>query len=127
MPLSDLEPMLPDVAPLRERASGVVRAAAELGRHLHPATLRAVAELVRTIDCYYSNLIEGHDTHPVSIERARRDVLSADRRTRDLQLEAKAHIDELSRKYTGEPYGNPVESERVILRIAPVHQVPPRL
>ena len=41
--------------------------------------------------------------------------------------EARAHIDELSRKYTGEPYGNPVESERVILRIAPVHQVPPRL
>jgi PPOX class probable F420-dependent enzyme len=33
--------------------------------------------------------------------------------------EARAHIDELSVKYTGKPYANPVQSERVILRIAP--------
>ncbi|MGE3620956.1 MAG: PPOX class F420-dependent oxidoreductase [Acidimicrobiia bacterium] len=33
--------------------------------------------------------------------------------------EARDHIDELSRKYTGTDYGNPVTSERVILRIEP--------
>ena len=31
---------------------------------------------------------------------------------------ARADIDELSQKYTGGPYGNPIGTERVILRIA---------
>ena len=44
------------------------------------------------MNCYYSNLIEGHDTHPVDIERALKDDYSKDPRKRDLQLEAKAHI-----------------------------------
>src|SRR5919202_7047311 len=35
---------------------------------------------------------------------------------------ARAHIDELSLKYLGRPYDNPVQSERVILRIAPLQQ-----
>ena len=44
------------------------------------------------MNCYYSNLIEGHYTHPVDIERALKDEYSADPEKRDLQLEAKAHI-----------------------------------
>jgi len=36
--------------------------------------------------------------------------------------EARAHIDQLSRKYTGGDYTNPVQSERVILKIAPDRQ-----
>jgi PPOX class probable F420-dependent enzyme len=32
---------------------------------------------------------------------------------------AREHIDELSRRYTGSDYDNPIESERVILRIRP--------
>lgn len=36
--------------------------------------------------------------------------------------EARAHIDELSRKYTGNDYGNTVQSERVIVKVAPDHQ-----
>ena len=44
------------------------------------------------MNCYYSNLIEGHDTHPVDIERALRNDYSAEPEKRDLQLEAKAHI-----------------------------------
>jgi PPOX class probable F420-dependent enzyme len=35
---------------------------------------------------------------------------------------ARAHIDQLSEKYTGGPYGNPITSERVILQIAPTRQ-----
>ena len=35
---------------------------------------------------------------------------------------ARAHIDELSEKYLGAPYGSPVTSERVILQIAPERQ-----
>ncbi len=37
--------------------------------------------------------------------------------------EARAHIDRLARKYTGAPYANKIESERVILKIAPDRQV----
>jgi Fic family protein len=44
------------------------------------------------MNCYYSNLIEGHDTPPVDIERALKNDYSQDARKRDLQLEAKAHI-----------------------------------
>ena len=54
--------------------------------------LTALANLVRSMNCYYSNLIEGHDIHPVDIERALKNDYSNDPRKRDLQQEAKAHI-----------------------------------
>ena len=61
-------------------------------RSLPASLLASLADLVRSMNCYYSNLIEGHDTHPVDIERALRGDYSQDPRKRDLQLEAKAHI-----------------------------------
>jgi len=36
---------------------------------------------------------------------------------------ARRHIDELSMKYTGKPYGAEVQSERVLLKIAPTRQL----
>jgi Fic family protein len=62
-------------------------------RHSLPQSLLpSLADLVRAMNCYYSNLIEGHDTHPVDIERAMKNDYSQDARKRDLQVEAKAHI-----------------------------------
>jgi Fic family protein len=61
-------------------------------RSLPESLLVSLADLVRSMNCYYSNLIEGHDTHPVDIERALKNDYSKDARKRDLQLEAKAHI-----------------------------------
>lgn len=61
-------------------------------RSLPESLLVSLADLVRAMNCYYSNLIEGHDTHPVDIERALKNDYSKDARKRDLQLEAKAHI-----------------------------------
>lgn len=61
-------------------------------RSLPESLLASLADLVRAMNCYYSNLIEGHDTHPVDIERALNDDYSKDARRRDLQLEARAHI-----------------------------------
>ena len=61
-------------------------------RSLPESLLASLADLVRAMNCYYSNLIEGHDTHPIEIERALRGDYSRDARKRDLQLEAKAHI-----------------------------------
>lgn len=66
--------------------------AAGFRRSLPTGVMTALAGLVRAMNCYYSNLIEGHDTHPVDIERALRNDYSQDAAKRDLQLEAKAHI-----------------------------------
>ncbi|MCC6536959.1 MAG: Fic family protein [Bryobacterales bacterium] len=54
--------------------------------------LESLADLVRSMNCYYSNLIEGHDTHPVDIEKALKNDYSSEPRKRDLQFEARAHI-----------------------------------
>src|SRR5579872_3896168 len=61
-------------------------------RSLPESLLGSLAGLVRAMNCYYSNLIEGHDTHPTDIERALKGDYSTDARKRDLQLEARAHI-----------------------------------
>ena len=52
-----------------------------------------LAEFVRSMNCYYSNLIEGRSTHPIAIERALHNDFSRNREKRNLQLEAKAHIE----------------------------------
>jgi PPOX class probable F420-dependent enzyme len=36
--------------------------------------------------------------------------------------EARAHIDQLARKYTGGDYPGPIQSERVILKVAPTRR-----
>ena len=59
---------------------------------LLPSLLTSIATLVRSMNCYYSNLIEGHNTHPIDIERALKNDYSKDTHRRDLQLEATAHI-----------------------------------
>lgn len=62
-------------------------------RHSLPNGIQsALADLVRSMNCYYSNLIEGHNTHPIDIERALHGDYSKDTKKRNLQLEAKAHI-----------------------------------
>jgi Fic family protein len=61
-------------------------------RSLPAGVLTALAGLVRSMNCYYSNLIEGHDTHPIDIERALKSDYSVDPKKRDLQIEARAHI-----------------------------------
>jgi Fic family protein len=66
--------------------------AATLGKALHPQTAANLADLVRVMNTYYSNLIEGHDTRPRDIERALAGELDADERRRNLQLEAAAHV-----------------------------------
>ncbi len=67
-------------------------AAGRLGARLHPTTAASLAALVRVMNCYYSNLIEGHNTRPKDIERALANDLDADESRRNLQLEARAHI-----------------------------------
>lgn len=78
---------------LTDLAIDLASQSAGFRRSLPPGILTALADLVRAMNCYYSNLIEGHDTHPVDIERALRNDYSADPAKRNLQLEARAHIE----------------------------------
>jgi Fic family protein len=65
---------------------------AKLGRSLHSRTAGQLAELVRIMNTYYSNLIEGHDTRPRDIERALAGEFEKDQGRRNLQIEAAAHV-----------------------------------
>ena len=77
---------------LTDLAIDLAARSAGLCRSLPEGLLASLSKLVRAMNCYYSNLIEGHDTHPVDIERALKNDYSADSTKRNLQLEAKAHI-----------------------------------
>lgn len=89
-----IEPCLLDELPaaLADVISDLVSSSATLGQRLHPGSAASLAELVRVMNCYYSNLIEGHNTRPREIERALASDFADDSRRRDLQLEARAHI-----------------------------------
>ena len=89
-----MEPMLPEEAErsLDDVTFELVREASMLAGRLHPLVQDAIGALVRSMNCYYSNLIEGHDTHPRDIDRALVQDFSAEPRKRALQLEAVAHI-----------------------------------
>jgi Fic family protein len=65
---------------------------ANLGRSLHPRTAANLADLVRIMNTYYSNLIEGHNTRPRDIERALAGEFDRDETSRNLQIEAAAHV-----------------------------------
>ena len=75
------EPALLDhlAAPITDVIAEVSAASATLGRALHPRTAANLADLVRLMNTYYSNLIEGHNTRPREIERALAGQLDADR------------------------------------------------
>lgn len=76
---------------LADLAVELQAAAGNLGRGLHSDTAAELVELVRVMNCYYSNLIEGHNTRPREIERAL-DGAELEEATRPLALEARAHV-----------------------------------
>lgn len=90
-----IEPLFFDEAiptVLADLAIELQRAADELGRGLHPDSAAELADLVRVMNSYYSNLIEGHNTRPRDIEMALAGAeIDPDRRP--LALEAKAHVE----------------------------------
>ena len=95
--VSEMEPLyISDASrhrgPLNDLALDLTQKSAGFRRSLPASLLSSLADLVRAMNCYYSNLIEGHDTHPIEIERALKNDYSSDAHKRDLQLEARAHI-----------------------------------
>jgi Fic family protein len=89
-----IEPALLEDAPaeITDVVAELSAKAATLGATLHAQTSSNLADLVRIMNTYYSNLIEGHHTRPRDIERALSGEFDQDEKRRDLQLEAKAHV-----------------------------------
>lgn len=78
-------------AELADLSVDIQREASGLGQGLHPDSAAELADLVRVMNCYYSNLIEGHNTRPRDIEKALAGAELEDE-TRPLALEARAHV-----------------------------------
>lgn len=89
-----IEPALLETASteLADVIAELTRESAILGRSLHPHTAANLAAVVRVMNTYYSNLIEGHNTRPRDIERALEGNFDGDEQSRNLQMEAAAHV-----------------------------------
>src|SRR3984885_15554639 len=92
--VSWMEPMLPPEGQreIEDAAFDLIAKASSLAGQINPVVTGAVGSLVRSMNCYYSNLIEGHNTHPRDIDRALANDFSTEPKKRDLQKEAVAHI-----------------------------------
>ena len=89
-----IEPTRPEETPeaITDVIADLSAASARLGKGLHPLTAANLADLVRLMNTYYSNLIEGHNTRPKDIARALEGEFDKDEDRRNLQLEAAAHV-----------------------------------
>jgi Uncharacterized conserved protein len=106
--ISQFEPLMPvELNDLEDLAYEISKKSATLAGQLPPQTLVGVRELLRVVNSYYSNLIEGHSTHPVDVERAMRKDYSQDQVKRDLQKESVIHID-IQQKIDGWLRENPM-------------------
>lgn len=91
---TQFEPLLPresKMGPLLERAHDLTIASARLGSTNAPI-LSTLRPLLRGMNSYYTNLIEGEHTRPSDIERALHADLSSDEGVQRRQRLALAHI-----------------------------------
>ncbi len=93
--ISQMEPMLPSEPEpeLLDRAFDLVQHSSALAAPLSMPVQEELGRLVRSMNSYYSNFIEGHQTQPRDIERALARDFDGNERQRDLQYEAVAHIE----------------------------------
>lgn len=88
-------PLIPASIPpgMMDKAAEIVRSATLLCGSAHPASRVAIRELVRSMNSYYSNRLEGQSTHPLHIEQALNSVFSNRPDVARLQRIALAHIE----------------------------------
>ncbi len=113
-----IEPCLLDEAnaEIVDLVASLAGATSALGARLHPRSAASLAELVRVMNCYYSNLIEGHNTTPREIEQALADKLATMEERRNLQIEARAHIRvqrEIDRRFAAGELPEPASADFV--------------
>lgn len=127
------EPLLPQMQldSLQSRAAAICQGATALSGAAHPVVQESLRELLRAMNSYYSNRIEGQSTSPLNIERALRQEFSPESDTARLQRLALAHIEaerELeARVRAGEPALNTafvLEAHRALYgRLAPEERI----
>jgi Fic family protein len=96
MPVSAMDPLLPshELGTLMDLSVQVFQESGRLSGLVHEPLVRdKISDLVRSMNCYYSNLIEGHKTLPRDIEQAMQQHFSSDTVKKDNQLLGLAHID----------------------------------
>ena len=82
MLVSEMEPLIPQSTPqLEEISATVLKQSAMLVGRLPDETAGEIRKLLRHVNSYYSNLIEGAYTKLKDIERAVNDDLDADEKT----------------------------------------------
>lgn len=89
------EPLFPQerlMAPLLEKASDLIRESSSLGASAAPAAASQLRGLLRSMNSYYTNRIEGEHTRPADIERALSKDFSAETDVARRQRLAVAHI-----------------------------------
>ena len=92
--ISAMEPLLPEEAQdLENYALDLIAKANTLAGRINPILAAGIGDLVRSINCYYSNLIEGHRTLPIDIDRALSNDYAPEPERRNLQKEARAHVE----------------------------------
>lgn len=94
---AQMEPLLIDSSrpwhrQLIDLAQTLAEASARLDAAVRPATAKSLSALVAGMNCYYSNLIEGHKTLPIDIDAALHAQRSPDSH-QHLQSLALAHIE----------------------------------
>ena len=92
----------------------LVGKSSNLSAWLNPKTAESLSSIVRMMNCYYSNLIEGHNTKLQDIERALNSDFENDGEKRNLQIEALAHVrvqSKIDKMYIDGELGNPATIE----------------
>lgn len=66
-----MEPLAPKMTDqLKDKATDVIRGSAALSGTLQSQTLESIVDMMRLTNSYYSNRIEGNDTHPIEVQKA---------------------------------------------------------
>lgn len=78
---------------LIEKADEVIYQTATLRGTTSPIVIDAIKQLLRVVNCFYSNKIEAEDTHPIDIEKAMKSQFSDNDKNHRLQKLALAYID----------------------------------
>lgn len=92
--ISQIEPLFPrENKTLIDLVMQVYREGSELGGLVNPITRNQISNLLRHINSYYSNRIEGEQTTPFDIERAVRQEYSTNSEKKRLQQLSVAHIE----------------------------------
>ena len=89
------EPLLPEAfrcGPLLEQAGDLIVAATQLAATRNAVALRELRRLLRSMNSYYTNRIEGEHTRPSEIDQALQQDFSAHAETARKQRLAVAHI-----------------------------------